>query len=266
MATTATKKTPAKKTATKTTTAKKTPAKKTTAVAKTTEKALPSEVSKIVGIFDPIDFEKLNSSISKLAASNKTLSADEKNFAIGIIDEWDKSIINAIDEKIQEGRNIEHTLNPNMSYYNEMEDEMLEALSKQLGAKTSKLFKAYLDAKDALFVIERSAPEGDQIRNLDETAEEYLDRQAKFSAESAKYQLKLAKARKNVDWALYNLKKELQVMPEVQEILKRIKTFTRKQSSFKKACEEKSRLAKINITISDDSVREALKELINFTI
>ena len=77
---------------------------------------------------------------------------------------------------------------------------------------------------------------------------------------------KIAKARKAVEWAQYDFKKALSETPEIQEIIRRIKSFQKKSKSFKTACNDKSRLAKINVTISDENVREALKEIIDFKI
>lgn len=231
----------------------------------TTKKNLPAAVTNIAGIFDPINFEQLNKAISKLASSKATLSPEEKKFAIDLIDDWDTSVITAIDDKISEGNQILYSFNPN--YHNcELDEEILSNLTKQLGSKYTNMYKKYATAKNELFDLQQNAPKYDQDRDLDETAGEYIDRRTSEEAEFAKYDLKLAKARKKVDWALYELKKTLNETPEVQEIIKRIKTFQKKSKSFKTACNDKSRLAKINVTISDENIREALKEIINFAI
>ena len=233
---------------------------------KTTEKALPAVANEIAGIFSPIDFESLNASITKLAESGGNLSPEEKKFAIDIVDEWDQNVIKAIDDKITEGTDILYSLDPDSYRSDCMDEEMIAKLAKQLGNKTASLYKAYEKTKGEVLDIQKQKPDYDKVRDASETAEEYIDRASKSEAEYAKWELKIAKARKRADWALYELKREIYGTTEAQEIIKRIKSFQRKSSSFKKSCNEKSRLAKINITISDETAREALKELISFKI
>lgn len=229
------------------------------------KKNLPSTVTNITGVFDPINFDNLNKAITKLASSNATLTPDEKKFAIDLIDDWDHSVIQAIDDKINEGQQLLYTFNPNHVHF-ELDDELCESLTKQLGTKFTKLYKDYLKTKNELFELQNTAPKQDRTRDINETAGAYIDRSAKEEAEYAKYQLKIAKARKAVEWAQYDFKKALSETPEIQEIIRRIKSFQKKSKSFKTACNDKSRLAKINVTISDENVREALKEIIDFKI
>ena len=259
----ATKKTATKTTASKTT-AKKTTTKTTAKKAETTAVALCTPAKELAGIFDPIDFERLNASINKLVTSKGTLSPDEKQFAIGIIDEWDHSVIEAIDDKVKEGQEIEYSLDPDHAHYYQADDDKIEALATAIGPKTRKLYNEYLELTRELKCVERDAPHTDSERDLDETADEYIDRCTADAAAIEKYNIKIAKLRRKVEWALYDLKVEMSATPEVQEILRRIKTFSRKASTFRKQCQEKSRVAKINITISDNSVRDALMEIMNF--
>ena len=228
-------------------------------------KNLPAAITQVTGVFDPINFNALNKAISKLASSKGTLSPDEKKFAIDIIDEWDHDVIKAIDDKIQEGHQIMVSLDPN-NHYVSVDDDVLSTLAKQLGKKVATLYKNYVTAKNKVLEISKERPSYDRTRDIDETSGEYLDRVAKEDAEYGKYELRLAKAKNKEDWALFELKREMAETPEVQEITRRIRGFCRKSNTFKKDCNEKSRLAKINVTISDETVRDALKEILDFNI
>ena len=86
------------------------------------------------------------------------------------------------------------------------------------------------------------------------------------SAEKVGPVLTLSKAYNLRDNALLALKKEINKHDIVKDFIKKAGRYQKNINKFKKECREKGQLAKISISVSNTEVRDALKELLAFSV
>jgi hypothetical protein len=64
---------------------------------------------------------------------------------------------------------------------------------------------------------------------------------------------------------LKKLRTELNKKPEIKELKQRLSAYSRNARKMLVECDEKAQLAKLNISINDGGVKDALRELIDFS-
>lgn len=215
-------------------------------------------------LFQDINFTGLDTAIQALGNSSNQLSDNEKQNAVGIIDNWEKNVINRLELKQQDADRFLSTLNvqDNAIY---IETDELEAIVNAVGSGAIIAYDTMRAKKYDLDDVIADKPEK-FIPDLDTTTEEKLTQDCAFELETQKYTIRVAKARNEAVRAIKNLKIELNKDPNITELASRLAKFKRNIRKFTLDCKEKSELAKINVTISSDDVRTALKELLDFSV
>jgi hypothetical protein len=212
--------------------------------------------------FSDIDFASLSGAIQKMADNNTQLTEKEKEMSLGIIDQWERDVIDAIDEKRTESNKYVNTLSISCNdiYIPDEEFEMIVAATH-----TEDLYKKYLDLKEKAVDVANEQPESYQ-EDLSDTVEDVIRKRQDNELAYQRHNIKLRKANNERDNALLNLKKEMNGNDLVKDFIKKAGRYDRNITKFKKQCREKSQLAKISVSISNDEVQKALKDMLSFSV
>ena len=229
-----------------------------------------TELSIIPEFFGVINFDQLNTVIEKLGQSRQDLTPEDKKFALSAIETWEESVIKKLNFKSKEAEDLLKCLEINTSYNylechgKEMADnETFLQIIEAIDAK--KEFNDYMDAVRIAYAYKNSRP----IRNEDElgtTIEQSIENAAAYQAEYSKYDVTNASNDAKVKKAANALRQRFANDDRVQELTMRLRRFRTNVDKFSIECTEKSQMAKLNVTINNDDVREAIQELLNFTI
>lgn len=214
-------------------------------------------------IFGDIDFSTLNKTIIALGNSSKQLGEKEKEFAIEAINTWEYSIIERLRDKEQEANIYIEFLDINSRCFApfELSKENIELLIEAVGLQD--LYQEYLDKMREYESL--SCPE-EPVIDLSTTLMEQMKARTDYELQRKVWDTTKTKLNREAYNIMRKIKVEMNNKPEVQELLARLKKYKRNVSKFRNECVEKSQLAKINVTISSDEVRESLKELLNFSV
>lgn len=247
---------------------KKETKKTSTAIATATPK---TDYDMVMDQFFNIDFSAMNTIIDNLANRN-SLSKVEKKEANAIIDTWNENVINKLNLEEEHIANFVAAIT-GTSAMNGIPaliktQDFIQELETLIAA--AGLDKEYADMCDT--VAEYTMAES-TYRNIPKLTDDDLNTTqgekilmqrdneytiAKARAEVTKLGNKLI--RQNND-----MTSKLMANPDIKKLVTKLK---RRQSSMKRmaaTCTDKAQLAKINITIDDQSVRDSLKELIELT-
>ena len=211
-------------------------------------------------LFKDIDFSGLNAVIDNIATYSHELQETEKELANDIIDEWQKSVIARLQERGNEMRRF-------LQFFeiNECSDPLFIEIGEELAVKTGteSLFKNVMDAIKTYKATQSSKPEK-PITDLETTLDTELTSTSSYKLETKKHEINLEKDRQLLRKAERKWKNELTEHDEVKALIQKATQYQRKLTTFRFDCEDKGQLAKLNVSISNQDVRNSLKELIEF--
>jgi len=219
-------------------------------------------------LFHDFNFADLNKSIETLANSSKVLTDKEKELAVGVVSKWEDDVIRRLNEHESELDDFIEYLDPASSrnYYHrdfELDQDQQIALAGKTG--TMKELQAYLDAKQNVDDVKREKPLETEL--VDDTTLPYEDRVMAMADNDkawALYNLKERRLERARDLALYNWKKALQANEDIKNMIAYARQYRRNVKKFTKEASDKAQAAKLNISIADETARQALRELIDF--
>jgi hypothetical protein len=209
-------------------------------------------------LFREVEFAPIYDSVKKL--TNQKVSDAEKETVLKIIDDWEDSIIKRLKTKGTEMSRFLHYFE-----VNGCSDPLFEDVGTELSAKTNTVneFEDLLVAKKELEVIQAKRPQ-QTANGLDTSEEERLTSKASYELELAKYNVVVNQAtrklkNKEIDW-----KTLLKEQPEVKALIVKAHRYNADLGKFTAECEDLGQLAKINVSIKSETVRDALKEMVEF--
>lgn len=214
-------------------------------------------------IFKDVDFTTLNASITALATHNGALSDKDKEFAVQTIATWEDSVISRLNLKATEASNLLQALDTSVSSVWYLSEDEFEALVVASG--TESFYETYLDAIEELEALKAAKPE-QPVVDLDTTLEEQLVAKRDYELAYQKSTIQINRAERNVQSTMKSLKVAMNQNDSIKELVVRVRKYQRNVNKFKNECTEKSQLAKISVTISSQEIRDALKDLLNFSI
>lgn len=218
--------------------------------------------AQLAGFFKDIDFNTISAAIQKMADNSTSLTEKEKEMSMGIIEQWESDVIDAIEDKRMESNKYLTTLSPENSSITISDDEFEMIV---IATGTDELYKKYLELKEKAAEIANS-PLPKFEEDLNDTVESVVEMKAINEAEQLKHRIAVSKAYNLRDNALLALKKEMNKHDAVKDFIKKAGKYQKSINKFKKECREKGQLAKISISVSNTEVRDALKELLAFSV
>lgn len=230
-----------------------------------------TQVANNIGdFFGDIDFSKLNQTITKLASHN--LSDTEKTSAIEIIDSWNENVVQRINVEVRKIDNFINCVQPSAScrgisalIYDGDYSTELEFIMNKIGMMDT--YEELIDAIDDYDIANQNMKNVQTVVvDVDTTAADEVMQSKDIEIERIKKSAAVRKAGNRI--AKLNEKISNAINSD-KDLLKAIRALKKKSNAMRKAsieCTDKANLAKINVTIDDASTRDALSELINFTL
>lgn len=210
-------------------------------------------------VVEPINFNELNVSIEALG-ENRALSDKEKEIGVNLLKEWEENVIHKLENKKYEMQKVETFFTGRNEY--SVDDALREKMAKFAG--TEKLFQAYKAMQQAVSEFDLKRP---QRPNLDPNRTI-----AENDSDFGEYELELTKFNIEKSKVEYNKKKTYnkwfsatRKSPSVKKLLAGISDYVTKMDKYKTECKDKAHLARINIAISDEKIRDAIREIVEFT-
>ena len=229
------------------------------------------QLAQINAFFGDIDFNKLNDTISQLANRQK-LTKVEKTSALEIIDSWNTNIIGKLDI---EKDSITQFINAlyGVGRQNGISDlissqahiDELELLIDYIGANEQ--YDTLIDTMDQYAVVSGVLQNQPRlVIDLESTKAEEIIQYKDLQLEQIKVDAECKRLGNKIARLNTEIAKMLVADKDVQTLIRGLKKKATAMNKMKTECTDKAQLAKINVTIDDNNVRDALKDLINFKI
>ncbi len=270
------KKTPVKKAPAKKTTAKKPAAKKTATKSSDTALAVVKKTPSldVTQLFSSLDVAALNQAVEDIANRDPSqkFSNKEKNFALSIIDEWERGVVNQIrDEHDKVTTFVSLVKNFSREYKSLIDNpDYIEPLRQLIAvAGLDDKLMTVKDAMDAVHFAEEEVAIldkngiDDDITNTDLEKLTMLhnlekDRLIKQNAAN--------KAKRALNRIVSEFGLELNKNEDVKAALNKLTSFSRALTKSKNECASKANSAKLAISIDDPALRTKLKALISISL
>ena len=211
-----------------------------------------------------LDFNDLNQSIEILGDRNKTLTDKEKEIGVGLLSDWQRNVLDKISNKREEVDKIRRLLLNGDAYFNEKEEKRRaqEKLAELAGAQ--KLYKGYLALEDSIEQYSLTKPQRltiDPNKTVAQNDLEYAD----FERELRKFEIEKSKLEYTKNQAYNRFLAAVRKSPKIKTLVKQIDDYMLKLKRYEAEAKDKANLAKVNLSISDAKVREAIQSIIDFT-
>ena len=270
------KKTPAKKAPAKKTTAKKPAAKKTATKSSDTALAVVKKAPSldVTQLFSSLDVAALNQAVEDIANRdpNQKFSNKEKNFALSIIDEWERGVVNQIrDEHDKVTTFVSLVKNFSREYKSLIDNpDYIEPLRQLIAvAGLDDKLMTIKDAMDAVHFAEEEVAIldkngiDDDITNTDL---EKLTMLHNLEKDRLVKQNAVNKAKRTLNRIVSEFGLELNKNEDVKAALNKLTSFSRALTKSKNECASKANSAKLAISIDDPALRTKLKALISISL
>jgi len=223
-------------------------------------------------LFSDFNFEDLNKSIEVLANTNRDLSEDEKQSAVVIVEDWEQNVIQRLnDHKENLSAFVEYldldNLYESNRYYHRNEYELDEDQRKELAAQTGTVaeLQVFIDAQDELRIFKNTRPDPEDLADdLESSLEDRITARKDAEKDMAIWETKVQRLERKERKAMLAWKRALRENPDIQKLLAYVRKYKRNMSKFTNECTSKSQLARLNISISSEETRTALRELLEF--
>lgn len=229
----------------------------------TTDTAVTVAGSVVGTILTPADYHALDDLIEKLGAKDARLSEPEKEMALKVIDQWDESVASRIKENAETAKTVLDFLSGKMTYWSTAAD-IIEMMTEYVGEIPE--YVAFNEAveKYSQATAELNASNVDIPITPDMTVAEvdnaHMEQQRAQLIASRKEREAYAK----VSTAATAYVKALNKDARIQAAKSELASYRRKASRMATTCSDKAARAKINISISNESVRKVLHEMMEF--
>lgn len=221
-------------------------------------------------LFGDVDFSTLNGSVEALANASSELGDEEKKAATNILHEWEYNVLERLEDRKTDVENFLNFLNGKEFYsyrYDSFEDEIgIDALAEMSQkTKTTKEFKAYVNAREAYESFKLNAPE-EPIDDVTLSYEQKELERREYELLRTKFEIGKKKASRKITLTRRVWLKALVSKEEIKELMRSLTSYKRKLNKFKGDCKAKSQNARLNVAISSKEAREAIKDLLDFAI
>lgn len=270
------KKTPVKKAPAKKTTAKKPAAKKTATKSSDTALAVVKKTPSldVTQLFSSLDVAALNQAVEDIANRDPSqkFSNKEKNFALSIIDEWERGVVNQIrDEHDKVTTFVSLVKNFSREYKSLIDNpDYIEPLRQLIAvAGLDDKLMIIKDAIDAVHFAEEEVTIldkngiDDDITNTDL---EKLTMLHNLEKDRLVKQNAVNKAKRTLNRIVSEFGLELNKNEDVKAALNKLTSFSRALTKSKNECASKANSAKLAISIDDPALRTKLKALISISL
>lgn len=211
-------------------------------------------------LFKAIDFAPLNNAIESIAEHSGNLQPDEKKEAKEIVNQWENVVIAELNKQASNTRSFLYFIERTGSSELELED-----IGQSLAERTNTMleFKELMEAKKNLKKLQQRRPEQPH-NDLELTYVQRAEKEAAYKVEMAKYDVQESKLGRSVKVKERAWKDLVAENENIIAMVKQARKYLNSVEEYKSDCSNKSQMAKLNIAISSEGVRNSLKELLQF--
>lgn len=217
-------------------------------------------------IFADIDFSLLDNAIENIGNHSSNLTDGEKEMAVEIVNTWEEKVIDRLHDKRYDLSQLKHFLSIPTS-----EDDLFDAteyleLESVLAAQTSTehLYKILVAARDELEAHTKKEPLPPIVEH-NTVVEVDIQQTHSFYAELQIFENKSNALSRKILIAEKNWKTALADNSSIKHILNLVHTKLGEIKKLILTSSEKSSVAKIQIAIPDEEVRNNLKAMFDFS-
>lgn len=209
------------------------------------------------------EFEKINAAIEKLGTA-KDLTKEEKQNGVELLEEWNKLTIKRIREKEADLSTLISCLDmsPRMIGFAHKK-ENLEKFAAI--CNLSNTFHILEDLEEAILEKEKKRPEPYEFDD-DLTKNENLLRNQDRMREQVIFEQELKRMKRHFELELKGFLQKINDNTEIKKAIKAAKEFLRNSEKLENQCRDKAAAAKLNIMISNEELKAALKEMLDFSM
>lgn len=215
------------------------------------------------------NFDSLDQAIEDMAKNDLPEDAVTRDRAVSVIKEWESNVISRLvmhDSNI--GDLIRFFSSQNVdcddTFMNEMGDEGLEDLVNASG--TRKEYQAFAVARDVYEDFKQSSePQMDEYFHNGLPSDELAVAKQQYALDHAKWSMERNRKRNARNLAFIAWHRKMMKAPEVKEMVGKANAYRKRIKTLKSDCQDKSGMAKLNISIGNNEVRSSLRELLGFS-
>ncbi len=222
-------------------------------------------MTKALVVKSKVEFDSLNNAIQKLAQKGKIVKS-EREAGLNILQRWENNVIEKLQLRVTELKKVQSYLKTGHwnKYYNDpVTEEEVETNMTEI-AKTHKLYNAYTDIKNELAEYNITEPVKPQT-NPDKSISMNDELYAEYNKVLTQWETKRRRLVYSVEETRRKWFETTRKTKAVKKLLEEASLFLRKVNTYKTQCKDKAFLAQVNLSISDEKVREAITEMINFS-
>lgn len=238
------------------------------------EAQVPALVNVGKSLFKDVDVNALDKAIDILGQDSGNLSDEQRKSALTIVNKWEHDVTDRIRTHGAELSELLRFFGQSTNYYHSYshgdrptEDGIISFdRVQEIAASTGtlELYNAWKATSDDVKAFRKQRPQEPDADDPDMTP-------AVLRANWADYQLALVRFETEVKRRDIRERKAWQAFhtatcdhPTAAEFCKTIKSYLKKLNDLEKTCNDKGQLAKLNVTISSEISRSALKDLLDF--
>lgn len=222
-----------------------------------------NNVSVVGSILTPADYQALDALIQKLGENNAQLSDTDKQMALTVIDQWDESVTSRIESNAETARAVLDFLAGKAITWNAA-TEIIEMMTEYVGETPEYL--AFRQASDeyAEAIMKLNATNNDPVVTADMTVAEVDNAHLEKQREQLMARRKEREAYAKVSEASTKYVKALNKDSRIQAAKQELNSYKRRASRMVTNCKDKATRAKINVSISNETIRSVLHEMMEF--
>ena len=225
----------------------------------------------VINDFFNIDFAAMNATIDKLANNTSALSEVEKKEANKIIDTWNNNVVDKLSAEEVKIKEFVKAVSGDTSSYgipalisNQLYIDELEQLIEYAGAND--IYDRLCEAINNESVHKAAKNNFTALDDdIDTTKGEYIKMLRDREYQMAALEADIRKASNKVLRTNLELVNCLNSNPDIKKVITALKKKASAMIKMKTECCDMAQLAKINITINDQAMRDTLRELIALT-
>jgi hypothetical protein len=218
-----------------------------------------------VVVYQEPRFDDLNKAIEQLGTHSGDLKKEEKEIGFKLLNEWEQNVIERIKDKEQHLSAILKFFGIENSWYS-LESGEYESMKQTLAdvSKTNTLYSKYKNLKEKLELHKLEKPTRPNV-NPNITIIENDKLYIAYEKEYLEWEIEDKRLRFDKDKIRRKWVNKMKTTDGIKEMISGVQEYKRKVKGYIRECKDKSHLAKINLTISNDKAKESIREIINFT-
>jgi hypothetical protein len=228
-------------------------------------------------LFRDIDFTGLSSAMTALENASDQIPTEEKKAALDVVGQWETNVLARLRSRLHEmqtfvalfkvppisGRDRYNVVQPAEDFFSN--DGYAEGVAKK--TDTEALLQEVAGARIAWQAVGDLMPEKPYYEDDEAVSQLQVAKdESDYKLAMHEWNIQKRKAERAYIIAFANWMKEVVKHDYVQDTIRQANKFTKNINQYYQHATDQAQAAKLNIAISSKAARDALRELLNFSI